>query len=127
MKLIDIISEAVSSEKELKKADMLYKTLKKGLVIFDMETGQPVSEETENTAKFSYTLSDNKSIETVFGTITIIPARIYLKEENKQARDYYTKPVTDSIVRKFRKFGIHFFVPKITSYINVERYEDPSN
>jgi hypothetical protein len=127
MKLIDIISEGVSSEKELKTADMLYKTLKKGLVIFDMETGQPVSEETENTAKFSYTLSDNKSIETVFGAITIIPARIYLKEENKQAKDYYTKPVTDSIVRKFRKFGIHFFIPKISSYINVERYVDPSN
>ncbi len=126
MKLIDIISEE-TSEKDIKKADMLYKALKKGLVIFDMETGQAVSEETENTAKFSYTLSDNKAIETVFGVISIMPARIYLKEENKQAKDYYTKPVTDSIVRKFRKFGIHFFIPKITSYINVERYVDPSN
>jgi hypothetical protein len=127
MKLIDIISEGVSSEKELKKADMLYKIFKKGLVIFDMETGQLVSEETEKTAKFSYTLSDNKAIETVFDVVTIMPARIYLKEENKQAKDYYTKPVTDSIIRKFRKFGIHFFIPKISSYINVERYVDPSN
>jgi phosphoribulokinase len=125
MKFNDIISESVS-EKDLKKADMLYNAFKKGLVIFDMETGQAVSDEAKNTAKFSYTLSDNKKIDTFIGVISIIPAKIYLKEENKQARNYYTKPVTDSIVRKFRNFGISFHVPNTVSSIDVEPYKDPT-
>ena len=126
MKLIDIISEEIS-EKDFKKADMLYNAFKKGLVIFDMETGKPLSDETENTAKFTYTLSDKKTIDTFIGVISIAPSKIYLKEENKQARNYYTKPVTDSIVRKFRKFGIVIHIPKTLISIDVEPYVDPTN
>ena len=126
MKLLDTINEEIS-EKDFKKAEMIYKVLKKGLVIFDMETGKEVSDETKDTAKFSYTLSDKHEIRSFIDSVYAVPDKIYLKEENKQARNYYTKPVTDSIVRKFRKFGIDFIVPTTLVSIDVEPYKDTTN
>jgi hypothetical protein len=126
MKLLDTINEEIS-EKDFKKAAMLYKVLKKGIVIFDMETGKEVSDETKDTAKFSYTLSDKYEIRSFIDSVYVVPNRIYLKEENIQARNYYTKPVTNSIVRKFRQFGIDFIVPTTLVSIEVEPYKDTTN
>lgn len=126
MKLLDTINEEIS-EKDFKKAEMIYKVLKKGLVIFDMETGKEVSDETKDTAKFSYTLSDKHEIRSFIDSVYAVPDKIYLKEENKQARNYYTKPVTDSIVRKFRKFGVDFIIPNTFVSMDVEPYKDTTN
>jgi len=126
MKLLDTINEEIS-EKDFKKAEMLYKVLKKGLVIFDMETGKEVSDETKDTAKFSYTLSDKHEIRSFIDSVYVVPNRIYLKEENIQARNYYTKPVTDSIIRRFRQFGIDFIVPTTLVSLEVEPYKDTTN
>jgi hypothetical protein len=126
MKLLDTINEEIS-EKDFKKAEMLYKVLKKGLVIYDRETGKEVSDETEDTAKFSYTLSDKHEIREFIGSVYVVPNRIYLKEENIQARNYYTKPVTDSIIRRFRQFGIDFIVPTTLVSLEVEPYKDTTN
>lgn len=126
MKLLDTINEEIS-EKDFKKAEMIYKVLKKGLVIFDMETGKEVSDETKDTAKFSYTLSDKHEIRSFIDSVYAVPDKIYLKEENKQARNYYTKPVTNSIVRKFRKFGVDFIIPNTFGPMDVEPYKDTTN
>lgn len=126
MKLLDTINEEIS-EKDFKKAEMIYKVLKKGLVIFDMETGKEVSDETKDTAKFSYRLSDKHEIRSFIDSVYVEPNKIYLKEENKQARNYYTKPVTNSIVRKFRKFGVDFIIPNTFGPMDVEPYKDTTN
>lgn len=122
MKLLDILLESDLSERETKKANTVYKLFKNGKVFVHIN-GPDYDGEDLGVAEFSYKLSDDKKIYSVWGVTNVLPNEIYVKEENKLASIAWIKDVSKSITNKFGQFGIVFITPKSKNW-HVETYKD---